>query len=192
MHDPKSIARLVVRVGFGLALAFVGFAHYQDPQFAAQVGQGLGILTPLAVVWGYVFPGLMIFGGVLLAFGIYLHIAAYAASIALVSIPAGLALKSAISGLPLEDTMPGIANALIWIIVLLMSLNGCCCASPVAVPQTQPSVKPVQKPAPKPAPIVVKSAPAAPAATMKKPSSPKKAPVKKSVPSKTTAPKVEL
>jgi len=123
-HDAKGVARLFVRIGLGLSLAFVGFTHYQNPQFAESVGRGLGLLEPLGMVWGYVLPGLLIIGGLLLAFGIYTTIAAYCAAIALASIPAGLMLKSAISGISLDETMPPALNALIWILVLLAALKG--------------------------------------------------------------------
>jgi hypothetical protein len=125
-NDPKGVARLFVRIGFGLALAFAGFAHYQDATYAESVGRGLGVLEPLGMIWGYILPGLMIIGGLLLAFGIYRHIAAYAASIALASIPAGLMLKSAISGISMDDTMPPAMNALIWILVLMVAVKGSC------------------------------------------------------------------
>lgn len=200
MHSsssPKGVARLFVRIGFGLALAFAGFAHYQDPTFAESVGRGLGVLESLGMVWGYILPGLMIIGGLLLAFGIYMNIAAYAAAIALASIPAGLMLKSAISGIPLDDTMPPAMNALIWILVMMVAVKGGCgssCASacgcgcggacggncPCGPGCDCPTdAKPMVKPAPAP----MKSAPAAPAVTMKAP-----APVKKPMPPKKSAP----
>lgn len=185
-HDPKGVARLFVRIGFGLALAFVGFAHYQDATYAESVGRGLGVLEPLGMVWGYILPGLMIIGGLLLAFGIYLKLASYLASIALVSIPAGLMLKSAISGVSLDDTMPPAMNALVWILVLMVAVkthcssdccgpDGCSCCGDKA--PVMPS---------KPAPAPVKSAPVAPMATVKAPvtaakkSAPKKSSAKKS------------
>lgn len=125
-HSAKGVARMFARIGFGLALAFVGFAHYQDPTFAGQTALGLGVLSPLGMIWGYILPGLMILGGLLLAFGIYMEIAAYAAGLALASIPAGLMLKSAMTGVPLTDTMPYAINAFVWIIVLLMVVKGRC------------------------------------------------------------------
>lgn len=118
--SPKCIAKKIVRVGFGLALAFVGFAHYQDPTFAETVSRGLNALEPLGMLWGYVLPGLMIVGGLLLAFGIYANLAAAVTAVALVSIPAGLMLKSAIGGISLGDTMPAAMNAFIWIAVFVM------------------------------------------------------------------------
>lgn len=118
--SPKCIAKKIVRVGFGLALAFVGFAHYQDPTFAETVGRGLNALESVGMLWGYVLPGLMILGGLLLAFGIYANVAAAVTAVALVSIPAGLMLKSAIGGISLGDTMPAAMNAFMWIIVFIM------------------------------------------------------------------------
>lgn len=116
----KCTAKKIVRVGFGLALAFVGFAHYQDPTFAESVGRGLNSLESLGMIWGYVLPALFILGGLLLAFGIYRKFATAVTAIALVSIPAGLMLKSAIGGISLSDTMPPAMNALVWIAVFLL------------------------------------------------------------------------
>lgn len=189
-HSPKGVARLFVRIGFGLALAFVGFAHYQDPLFAEAAGRGLGVLEPVGMIWGYILPGLMIAGGLLLAFGIYMNVAAYLCSIALVSIPAGLMLKSAM-GISLEDTMPPAVNALVWILVLMLAVQGrgncgpnSCCACPTDAPVVP--VTPVRPVAP-----VVKSAPVAPVATVKTPAPAKKAPMKKA-PTKKPAPKSSL
>jgi hypothetical protein len=182
MNSPKRIARLFVRIGFGLALAFTGFAHYKNPDYPESVSRGLGFLEPLGEVWGYILPGLMIVGGLLLAFGIYMNVAAYLTSIALASIPAGLMLKSAISEISMDDTMPPAMNALVWILVLMVALKGanqgcCCCCGPNCtcdVPGTAPM-------APKPAPVkstvapmaTVKTAPVMPA---KKPMPPAKKP----------------
>lgn len=167
---------MFVRVGFGLALAFTGFAHYQDPQYAESVGRGLGMLESLGMIWGYILPGLMILGGLLLAFGIYMEIAAYASALALASIPAGLILKSAITGISLEETMPPAMNALVWIIVLMLVVKkgcgscttGCACGpSCMCGPECgccTPDAKPM---AMKSSPVVSVKAPA------------KKVPVKK-------------
>lgn len=158
-----------MRIGFGLALAFAGFAHYQDPSYPFMVGSDLGVLQPIGTIWGYILPGLMIIGGLLLAFGIYAHIAAYVAAIALASIPAGLMLKSAISPeLPIDEMISSASTALIWLIVLLAatksSYGSCCSTSDCGC---QDDVKPA-----------VKSMPVAPSATVK--SVPmKKAPAKK-------------
>lgn len=196
-HDPKGVARLFVRIGFGLALAFTGFTHYQDATYAESVGRGLGVLEPLGMVWGYILPGLMIVGGLLLAFGIYMQIAAYLASIALISIPAGLMLKSAISGIPLEDTMPPAMNAFVWVLVLMMAVKTHCSAAACCGPDAcaccdVPANKAVAKPV-----APVKSAPVAPVATVKAPVAPakkpapaKKAPAKK--PAAKPAPKASL
>lgn len=179
-HDSKGIARLFVRIGFGLALAFAGLAHYQDPTYAESVGRGLGVLEPLGMVWGYILPGLMIIGGLLLAFGIYMHIAAYLSSIALASIPAGLMLKSAISGISLNDTMPPTMNALVWILVLMFAVKGSCGSSCAAACACGPEAVPPKAVAP------VKSMPVAPSASVKAAPVAKKAPAKKPVAKKIT------
>jgi len=173
-----------VRIGFGLALAFAGLAHYQDPTYAESVGRGLGVLEPLGMVWGYILPGLMIIGGLLLAFGIYMHIAAYLSSIALASIPAGLMLKSAISGISLNDTMPPTMNALVWILVLMLAVKGSCgmgCACGPNGCACGPEAVPPKAVAP------VKSMPIAPSASVKSAPVVKKAvPAKKPVAKKIT------
>lgn len=121
-----SVAKIVVRVGFGLSLALVGVAHYQDAAvFAEAVGRGLGPLESLGMMWGYVLPGLFIVGGVLLALGLYSSVGALLAGLGLVSIPAGLMLKSVLSGLSLNDTMPPAMNALVWLLVYLAAVRAC-------------------------------------------------------------------
>lgn len=115
----------MVRIGFGLALAFVGIAHYQDLQYAESVGRGLGILEPVGMIWGYILPGLMIIGGLLLAFGIYMRVAAVTAGLALSSILAGLMLKSAM-GVALSDTMPLAIDTLVWMLVFLLVTKTAC------------------------------------------------------------------
>lgn len=184
--SPKCTAKKIVRVGFGLALAFVGFAHYQDPTFAESVGRGLASLESLGMVWGYVLPGLMILGGLLLAFGIYAQLAAGVTAVALVSIPAGLMLKSAIGGISLGDTMPPAMNAFVWIAVFLLVMKkktaGMCGAGSCAgnlCPCDKDGLSCVAD-MPKSAPM--KSAPVMPMATKapaKKAAAKKKAPAKK-------------
>ncbi len=170
--DPKYIVRMLLRITLGFSLAFVGFTHYRDPEFAVQVGAGLGALGPIGYVWGFVLPGLYIFGGLLLAFGIF-PAAAYAAGIALASIPAGLLLKSAMGTLPLESSMPAALNAFIWLLVLAFSLPRCCCS-----PKSMPSITSVPASRPAPPPPVMKSTPPAPVAVTTKPEV-KKTPIKK-------------
>ncbi len=118
--------KLFGRIGVGLGLAFVGFAHYQDPAFAEATGRGLGMLESLGMVWGYILPGLFILGGLLLAFGIFLEVSAYALGMALASIVAGVLLKSAIGGIALGDTMPLAINAIIWLIALQFVMKKPC------------------------------------------------------------------
>lgn len=128
------------------------------------VGSDLGVLQPIGTIWGYILPGLMIIGGLLLAFGIYLHIAAYVAAIALASIPAGLLLKSAITpSLPIDDMISSASTALIWLLVLLAATkSGCCCSDSCDCGDEKPAMKSVPT-----APVAVRTMPA------------KKVPVKK-------------
>ncbi len=167
-----SVAKLVVRIGFGIALALVGVAHYLDAAtFAEAVGRGLGALEPVGMVWGYLLPGLMIVGGVLIALGFLPAVGAFIAGVALVSIPAGLMLKSVLSGLSLNDTMPPAMNAIVWILFYVAAIRGfgsqCMCEmAPVARPM--PAVAPVRAPVVAPKPTIIAKAP------VKKPMPPKK------------------
>lgn len=126
---PKGIARLLVRIAFGLSLIFLGVSHYQDPQFAEAVGRGLGSLEMLGMAWGYILPALYIVGGVLLTLGLFMNVAAWVSGIALVSVPAGLLLKS-VFGISLNDTMPLVLNGWLWVIVFMYAVRGgaCVCA----------------------------------------------------------------
>lgn len=122
------VAKILTRVFFGVGLSFVGIAHYQDAaNYAESVGRGLGPLEPLGMVWGYLLPGLMIVGGVLIAVGLFTQVGALLAGLALLSIPAGLMLKSVLSGLSLNDTMPPAMNAWVWVLVYLAAIRGCEC-----------------------------------------------------------------
>lgn len=179
-----------MRISLGLSLVFIGFTHYSSSDFVMQAGSGLGALEPIGIAWGYILPGLMILGGALLTFQIFPMVAAYASGIALASIPAGLLLKSAMGTLPLESAMPAALNALIWFIVLFLSMQRCCCARPV---MSAPSIVP-PKPRPTPpapsvpsSPMLVATKSAAPAPVVTK-SVLKKAPVKKVAPKKEVLP----
>ena len=172
-----AVTKTVVRVGFGLALALVGVAHYMDAHtFAEAVGRGLEYpwLENVGMVWGYLLPGLMIVGGVLMAIGYMPAVGTMLAGIALVSIPAGLMLKSVLSGLSLNDTMPPAMNAIVWILYYVAAAHGfhghhhCDCAPTPVVP--------VARPVPMKAPVA--PAPRAPVAAPKMIA---KAPAKKPV-----------
>lgn len=164
---PTSVAKLVVRIGFGIALALVGVAHYLDAAtFAEAVGRGLGTLEPVGMAWGYLLPGLMIVGGVLIALGFLPAVGAFVAGVALVSIPAGLMLKSVLSGLSLNDTMPPAMNAIVWILFYVAALRGfgghCNCEMHAhgSVPAVAPRpVAPVKAPVVAPKPTIIAKAP---------------------------------
>lgn len=192
--SPKKVVKLFGRIGIGLGLAFVGFAHYQDPTFAEATGRGLGVLESVGMMWGYVLPGLMILGGLLLAFGIFLEVAAYATGLAFSSIIAGVLLKSAIGGISLGDTMPLAVNAIIWLIALQFVMKkpchgacatGCGCGMPGC--HCAPGACNCGPTMSKDKPMSMKSAPVMPVAT-KAPSMPKpavkKPAVKKAAPKK--------
>jgi len=165
-----SVSTLVVRIGFGVALALVGIAHYLDAAtFAEAVGRGLGTLEPIGMAWGYLLPGLMIVGGVLIALGFFPAVGTFIAGLALVSIPAGLMLKSVLSGLSLNDTMPPAMNAIVWILFYVAAVRGFSCQSACEMPSSKPVPTPVMR------------APVAPAS---KSMMIAKAPLKKIVPKK--------
>ncbi|MDO8649490.1 MAG: hypothetical protein Q7R81_06960 [Candidatus Peregrinibacteria bacterium] len=124
---PKSVVGMLMRISIGLSLVFIGITHYRGiGAFTGAVSGGLGTLEPLGVVWAYVLPGLMIIGGVLFVAGMYMNIGAWAAGIAIGSIPAGLMLKSALTGVPLEQTMPATINALTWLLVIYFASKSSC------------------------------------------------------------------
>lgn len=132
--SPKGIAGMLLRYSFSLSLIFVGLAHYMTIEsFKIMVSDGLGPLAPLGVLWAYVYPALMIVGGVLFLVGRYSDIAAWAVGIALGSIPAGVLLKPLMSGMGLSETMPQAVNAFIWLLVFIwvVKFAGCgnCCTS---------------------------------------------------------------
>lgn len=158
---PTSVAKLVIRIGFGIALALVGVAHYLDAAtFAEAVGRGLGALEPVGMVWGYLLPGLMIVGGVLIALGFMPAVGTFVAGVALLSIPAGLMLKSVLSGLSLNDTMPPAMNAIVWILFYVAAVRGFgsqCCEVPVTT-KAMP-VAPVKAPVAAPKPTIIAKAP---------------------------------
>lgn len=169
MSHPTAVAKKAVRIGFGLALALVGVAHYMDAaNFAEAVGRGLefsvrgteiNVLVGLGFVWGYLLPGLMIVGGVFMAFGYMPAVGTLLAGVALLSIPAGLMLKSVLSGLSLNDTMPPAMNAIIWVLFYMAAARGFCCTGDCCAPAAKPMQAPARAPI-APAPRVIAKAPA--------------------------------
>lgn len=131
MNDPKTAAKLSLRVSFGLSLLLVGVAHYMTlDMFGGMVAEGLGPLSFLGNIWAYVLPALQIVGGALFAVGMYYEIAAWTSGIALGSIPVGMLLKPVLTGVALPDMMPAAINAFIWLLVYVMVVKCCtCCGS---------------------------------------------------------------
>ena len=119
LHSPKGIASCLLRVSFGLSLVFVGVTHYRDTAgFLGLVTAGFPpALAQVAMVWGYVLPGLMILGGLLFAVGVWKKAGTWIVGVALGSIPAGMLLKSALGGVDLSQTMPAAVNAWVWLLV---------------------------------------------------------------------------
>jgi len=124
---PNGIARLLVRVGFGLSLVFAGIGYYREPQFAESVARGLDVLEPVGMVWGYILPALFIIGGVLLTLGLFMNAATWIAGIALVSIPVGIMLRT-VFGISVNDMMlPSLAGWL-WVVIFMYAVKGGSCS----------------------------------------------------------------
>jgi hypothetical protein len=134
MHGPstpKGIATLLCRIAFGLSIAIIGIAHYQNfDGFTVMVTDGfdsgspLGFVYWLARAWAYIMPALLIIGGALLATNRVPKVAAWTAGLALASIPVGMLLKMVTAGVGLDDTMPAAMISLIWIIAFLQVIKG--------------------------------------------------------------------
>lgn len=131
MKNPKTAMKLVLRVSFGLSLLLVGVAHYLDfTNFSGMVSNQLGPVAMLGTLWSYVLPALMIVGGALFVVGMYTHVAAWTAGVALGSIPVGMLLKPLIGGAELGNMMPYAINAFIWLLVYVLVVKfSCCCGS---------------------------------------------------------------
>lgn len=128
ISSSKGIAHLALRVSFGLSLLLVGITHYMTlDAFKLMVTDGLGALSFLGMMWAYVLPGLMIIGGALYTIGMYREIAAWAAGLALGSIPVGMLLKPVLSGVALGDMMPVAVNTFVWVLVYYFVAKSCGC-----------------------------------------------------------------
>jgi hypothetical protein len=126
--DPKCVPGFLLRISFGLSLLFVGIDHYANiADFSQFVSSGLGSLGQVGTLWAYVFPGLMIIGGALLVLGQYLDTAVWTAGLALAAIPAGLTLKPILSDTALTDVMPGVINAIIWLVLYYLVTKSIFC-----------------------------------------------------------------
>ncbi|MCF7844413.1 MAG: hypothetical protein K9M03_01115 [Kiritimatiellales bacterium] len=130
-NEPECIAALLMRVGFGLSLLFVGLSHYMTFEgFKGMTMDGLGALEPLGMIWAFVMPALMIVGGALFVINMYKEIATWTAGLALVSIPVGMLIKPILTGVSLGDMMGPAINAFIWILVYVTVVKfGTCCGS---------------------------------------------------------------
>jgi len=117
----------MLRISFGLSLLLVGLNHYMTMEaFKGMATEGLGVLEPLGAIWALILPALMILGGALFVIGMYTEIAAWAAGLALASVPIGLLLKPIMSGVPLPGVLDQVIDSFIWLIVLVLVLNmGC-------------------------------------------------------------------
>ncbi len=127
--SPKGVAKLLVRVAFGVSLALIGLNHYMNlDAFAAMTASGLGPLTGLGTLWAYVLPALEIVGGVLLVAQYRTDIGVWTAGVALASIAIGLLLKP-VFGTPIVDVMPMVNDTFIWILAYLFVAKSLCCGS---------------------------------------------------------------
>jgi len=129
VSSPKGVAALALRLSFGISLVLVGINHYMTMSgFSLMVTDGLGPIAFLGTLWAYVLPALMIVGGALFAIGMYLDIAAWAAGLALGSIPVGMLLKPVLTGVSLGDMMPVAVNTFVWILIyyFVVKSSSCC------------------------------------------------------------------
>ncbi len=114
----------ILRVSVGGSLLLMGISEYRDfAPFVANVTDGLGWLATVGMIWAYLLPALMIFGGGLLAVGRYSCIAAWTGGLALGSIPLGLMLKTLMTGSPLPTIIDAATPALLWIVVFVMAMG---------------------------------------------------------------------
>lgn len=129
--SPKSIAKLLVRIAFGVSLALIGLNHYMTlDAFTGMVAGGLGPLSGLGTLWAYILPALMIVGGVLIVAKYRIDIGVWAAGIALASIVIGLLLKPVVGGVDITEVMPWVHNTFIWILAYFFVAKSClCCGS---------------------------------------------------------------
>jgi uncharacterized membrane protein YphA (DoxX/SURF4 family) len=130
MSSPKSAAKVLTRIGFGLTLLLMGIAHYlKMDSFLSLMSEGyLGTpLEFLGPVLAYVIPALMIVGGFLYTIGCFRTVAAWAAGLALVIFPASMMLKAVVSP-DIEPTsvMPFVVYGIAWLILYKMVSRGCC------------------------------------------------------------------
>lgn len=133
ISSKKSVAGLLIRISFGLALLFHGITLYKGgaANFAAMTASDLGPLSPLGQVWGYILPALMIVGGALFVVGLLPYYATWIAGVALGSIPAGVLLKPILGSLDQGLAMQMTINALIWLLVFAVAVRfgfSCGCA----------------------------------------------------------------
>ena len=128
LQSSKGVAGTLLRISFGLALLLHGIALYKGfSGFSGTVSSGLGPVAPLGMLWSYVLPGLMIVGGALLVVNKYRLYAAWAAGLALGSIPAGMLLKPLLSGESI-GTMESANMAFVWLLVYVFAVkSGSCC-----------------------------------------------------------------
>lgn len=130
MHYPsssKGVAKLLLRVAFGVSLALIGLNHYMNlDAFSGFVAGGLGPLTSLGTLWAYVLPALEIVGGVLLAASYRTDIGAWCVGVALASIVIGMLLKP-VFGTPLDAVMPAVNSTFIWLLVYFFVVKSCVC-----------------------------------------------------------------
>ena len=140
--SPKCIAKLVLRVTFGAALALIGVAHYMTLSgFVGMVSSDLGALSALGKIWAYVLPARQIVGCVLIVAKYRTDIATWAAGVALGSIAVGMLLKAVVGGASLGDVMGAVNYTMVWLLVYVMVVKCClssCCSeksAPAPAPQ---------------------------------------------------------
>lgn len=131
LPDPKGIACALFRLTFGASIALIGLSHYSNVQeFSGFVAMGLGPIAPFGLLWGYILPGLMVIGGILLASGICVSAAAFLLGLAFGSIIVGMLAKPLLGGVPLTDVMPATINAYVYFFAYILAVKcSSCCGS---------------------------------------------------------------
>ncbi len=120
----SQVSSLFLRVPLGLTMMMIGTSAYRDlAPFIANLTDGLGWASSVGYVWAFILPGLLIFGGGMLAVGRYSYIAAITGGLALASLPIGLILKNIITGVPLPDMMAASYPVIVWLVAFYLALN---------------------------------------------------------------------
>lgn len=123
-----------VRIGFGVALAAYGVAHYRfiGSFVPMAVGPFQGIPFLATIVWllAYIVPGLQIVGGVLVAVRQFCSIAKFCVLAALGGIIGWAGLAIMVGPMEIAQAMSGaILNATVFLVLYVLVKKFDCCGS---------------------------------------------------------------